>query len=183
MTAPLDADRPVALVTGGGGDIGRAIAVRLARMSRAVAIVDIDQCAADETAGLVEAAGCKAMAIRADVAIPLLEHCRTERVVALVVDGAGPLRRALTVADDGVAPTPAMVRDVLTAALHHGGAGLAVAANHPGGDPAPTETDRVLAAMVSAGAASVGLRFVGHVVVAGRLWEEVPAPVQRPLPG
>ena len=67
MTLPLDADRPVALVTGGGGDIGRAIAMRLARMSKAIAIVDIDPRAADETAGLVEAAGCKAMAIRADV--------------------------------------------------------------------------------------------------------------------
>ena len=43
MTAADDAGRPVALVTGGGGDIGRAIALRLGRMSRAVAIVDIDR--------------------------------------------------------------------------------------------------------------------------------------------
>jgi NAD(P)-dependent dehydrogenase (short-subunit alcohol dehydrogenase family) len=60
----------VALVTGGGGDIGRAIALRLGRMSRAVAIVDIDQAAAEQLAHLVEAAGCKAMAIRADVSSP-----------------------------------------------------------------------------------------------------------------
>ena len=114
----------------------------------------------------------------ADVAIPLLQHCRTERVVALVVDGSGQLRRALTMADGGVPPSPAMVRDVLTAALHHGGTGLAVASNHPDGDPEPTEGDRVLADAVNVGATSVGLRFVGHVVVAGRLWEEIPV---RPL--
>jgi NAD(P)-dependent dehydrogenase (short-subunit alcohol dehydrogenase family) len=59
--------RPVALVTGGGGDIGRAIALRLARSCRAIGIVDIDDEAADETAHLVEACGCVATAIRADV--------------------------------------------------------------------------------------------------------------------
>lgn len=57
----------VALVTGGGGDIGRAIALALARTSRAVAIVDLDEAAAAATAHLVEAAGAKALAIRADV--------------------------------------------------------------------------------------------------------------------
>jgi NAD(P)-dependent dehydrogenase (short-subunit alcohol dehydrogenase family) len=59
--------RPVALVTGAGGDIGRAIALRLARSSEAVAIVDIDQLAARETADLVIAAGCRTIAISADV--------------------------------------------------------------------------------------------------------------------
>ncbi len=119
----------------------------------------------------------------ADVAIPLLQHCRTERVVALVVDSTGQLRRALTMTDSGVSPSPAMVRDVLTAALHHGGGGLAVASNHPDGDPEPKEADRVLADAVAAGAASVGLRFVGHVVVAGRLWEEVPVRSRPAVPG
>lgn len=119
----------------------------------------------------------------ADVAIPLLLHVRTPRVVALVVDPVGQLRRAVTLADGGAAPSPTVVRDVLTATLHHGGGGLAVASNHPDGDPEPTEADRVLAGAVSAGAASVGLRFVGHVTVAGRLWEEVPVAAARWLAG
>ncbi|MDD1536470.1 MULTISPECIES: SDR family NAD(P)-dependent oxidoreductase [unclassified Bradyrhizobium] len=62
-----DDRRPVALVTGGGGDIGRAIALRLARMSAAVAIVDRDDAAANAVARLVEDAGGKALAIGADV--------------------------------------------------------------------------------------------------------------------
>lgn len=70
MTTGDDAGRLVALVTGGGGDIGRAIALRLARTSQAVAIVDIDERAAAQTARLVESAGCKATAIRADVSNP-----------------------------------------------------------------------------------------------------------------
>ncbi len=67
MTPATDADRPVALVTGGGGEIGRAIALRLAGMSRAVAVVDLDQVHAAETADLVEKNGCGARVILADV--------------------------------------------------------------------------------------------------------------------
>ena len=119
----------------------------------------------------------------ADVAIPLLEHVRTGRVVALVADGAGQLRRVLTVADDGAVPSPSVVRDVLTAALHHGGAAIALVINHPDGDPAPTERDRALVGGVGSGAASVGLRLVGGVVVAGRLWEEVPVRSQPEVLG
>lgn len=87
MTPPLDTDRSVALVTGGGGDIGRAIALRWARTSEAIAIVDIDQHAADETARLVEAAGCRAMAIRADVA----SSQETAAFVEAIESGLGPI--------------------------------------------------------------------------------------------
>jgi NAD(P)-dependent dehydrogenase (short-subunit alcohol dehydrogenase family) len=87
MNVTPDADRPVALVTGGGGDIGRAIAMRLARNCRAVAIVDIDQEAAAQTAQLVQAAGCEALAIRADVSDP---H-QTAGFVDTVEAGLGPI--------------------------------------------------------------------------------------------
>jgi NAD(P)-dependent dehydrogenase (short-subunit alcohol dehydrogenase family) len=87
MNATPDADRPVALVTGGGGDIGRAIAMRLARNCRAVAVVDIDEEAAAQTAQLVQAAGCKALAIRADVSDP---H-QTAGFVDAVEAGLGPI--------------------------------------------------------------------------------------------
>ena len=80
-------DRPVALVTGGGGDIGRAIALRLAPNCSAVAIVDIDEGAATQTAHLVEAAGCKAMAIRADVSNPQ----QSAAFVDAVEFGFGPI--------------------------------------------------------------------------------------------
>lgn len=79
--------RLVALVTGGGGDIGRAIALRLAKDSAAVAIVDIDEQAAAATARLIEAAGCKAMAVRADVSDPQ----DTAAYVSVVEAGLGPI--------------------------------------------------------------------------------------------
>lgn len=119
----------------------------------------------------------------ADVAIPLLQHCRTERVVAFVVDGSAQLRRALTIADDGIALSPVLVREVLTAVLHHGGGGVALASCHPGDDPVPTEVDRLVADAVASGARSVGLAFIGAVTVAGRLWDEVPVRPGAPQPG
>ncbi|MFT4121170.1 SDR family NAD(P)-dependent oxidoreductase [Bradyrhizobium sp.] len=80
MTA---ADRPpVALVTGGGGDIGRAIALRLARMSAAVAIIDRDEAAATATARLIENAGGHAIAIPADVSSALDTAAFVETVEA-----------------------------------------------------------------------------------------------------
>ncbi|MCU1371805.1 MAG: repair protein [Ilumatobacteraceae bacterium] len=112
----------------------------------------------------------------ADLAIPLLQHCRTHRVVAFVVDGSAQLRRAVTIADDGIALSPVLVREVLTTVLHHGGGAVALASSHPDGDAAPTEVDRLVADGVATGARSVGLGFIGAVTVAGRLWEEVPVP-------
>ncbi|MFC7397464.1 SDR family NAD(P)-dependent oxidoreductase [Chelatococcus sp. GCM10030263] len=57
----------VALVTGGGGGIGRAIALRLAAGGADVAVVDLDESLGAETARLVEAAGRRALFLRADV--------------------------------------------------------------------------------------------------------------------
>jgi NAD(P)-dependent dehydrogenase (short-subunit alcohol dehydrogenase family) len=87
MTQAIDAARPVALVTGGGGDIGRAIALRLARTSQAIAIVDINEGAARETGDLVIAAGCRAIAIRADVS----NARETAAFVEAIEDGLGPI--------------------------------------------------------------------------------------------
>jgi NAD(P)-dependent dehydrogenase (short-subunit alcohol dehydrogenase family) len=57
----------VAIVTGGGGGIGRAIATRLAQGGSDIAIVDLDPAMGAETARLVEQAGRKALFIRADI--------------------------------------------------------------------------------------------------------------------
>jgi NAD(P)-dependent dehydrogenase (short-subunit alcohol dehydrogenase family) len=87
MTRTIETARPVALVTGAGGDIGRAIALRLARSSRAVAVVDIDELAARETADLVIAAGCRSMAICADVS----SDAETAAFVDIVERELGPI--------------------------------------------------------------------------------------------
>jgi 2-hydroxycyclohexanecarboxyl-CoA dehydrogenase len=57
-----------AVVTGGGSGIGRAVAQRLAKDNAAIAIWDLNEQGAIETAGLITAAGGKAIALRADAA-------------------------------------------------------------------------------------------------------------------
>lgn len=57
----------VAVVTGGGSGIGRAIAEALAGAGAAVAVLDANGNAAEDVAGAIAAAGHKAMAVTCDV--------------------------------------------------------------------------------------------------------------------
>lgn len=57
----------VAVVTGGGSGIGRALALRLAREGARVVVADIDEADAAETAHQATAAGGEAIAFRTDV--------------------------------------------------------------------------------------------------------------------
>ncbi|MGH6651496.1 MAG: SDR family NAD(P)-dependent oxidoreductase [Sphingopyxis sp.] len=67
MTDRIRLDGQAAFVTGGGGGIGRAIAIRLAEAGADVAIYDIFPERAEEAAARVREAGRKALAIPGDV--------------------------------------------------------------------------------------------------------------------
>ena len=67
MTDDGNTDR-VALVTGGGGGIGREICLGLARDARRVAVADLRVPEATETAAAISAAGGTAIAVEMDVA-------------------------------------------------------------------------------------------------------------------
>jgi 2-hydroxycyclohexanecarboxyl-CoA dehydrogenase len=77
----------VALVTGAGRGIGRAIALRLARAGLAVGVTDLDGGAAEAVAGEITAAGGRAAGAAADVTS--LDAMRA--AVAAVEAACGPL--------------------------------------------------------------------------------------------
>lgn len=76
-----------ALVTGGGGALGRASSLLFAREGAAVAVVDIDADAARETVRLIAAQGGRAVAVPADIS----NEREAARAVADAVDTLGGL--------------------------------------------------------------------------------------------
>ncbi|HEY6317142.1 MAG TPA: SDR family NAD(P)-dependent oxidoreductase [Acidimicrobiia bacterium] len=78
-------DGKAAIVTGGGGGIGRGIAERFAAEGAAVTLAEIDEGRAAETAAAIEAAGGTVQPVVADVR----EAADVQRVVAAALDLTG----------------------------------------------------------------------------------------------
>lgn len=57
------------------------------------------------------------------------------------------------------------VRKVIERALAHKASGFIVVHNHPSGDPTPSEQDRELTRALKAAAATVGVRFLDHLII------------------
>lgn len=76
-----------ALITGGGGGIGRATALAFTREGARVAVADVTTDAAEQTAALVNAAGGQAISLGGDVS----DGAQVEVMVSAVVAAFGQL--------------------------------------------------------------------------------------------
>jgi DNA repair protein RadC len=102
-----------------------------------------------------------------------LATARRERLIVVVCDAGNRVLRVVAVAEGALDRSMLPVREILNAVLRNDGRAFALAHNHPGGTAEPSEADRRATRAVMAAAATVGLRFLGHVVVTANDWREV----------
>lgn len=96
MTTPLDLaglEGRVAVVTGGGNGIARQVCLQLAAFGCDVAVVDVDEEAAQRTAEEVRGAGRRAVGLAHD----LTDHASPGLMVAEAVEALGPISVAVNV--------------------------------------------------------------------------------------
>lgn len=111
----------------------------------------------------------------AELAAAMLADSRREKVIIFICNRAGRLLHPHELSAGSDRRSVIEVREVLNAVLRHDGASFALAHNHPSGDPTPSDADVRATEAAADGAKTVGLRFLGHVIVAGRdAWSEVP---------
>jgi len=113
----------------------------------------------------------------------LLSGLRRERVIVFVCDRRSRLLREVHLSQGTSARALIDVREALNAVLRHDGTSFALAHNHPSGDTLPSPADVKITGDLAAAAKTVGLRFLGHVVVAGDKWAEVAVTPARQTPG
>jgi DNA repair protein RadC len=110
----------------------------------------------------------------ADVVRPELLHRDAERFVVVVADRAARPIELVLMRDGGVDERTVQPADVLQAVLTRGGRSFAVAHNHPSGVLDPSVADLMLTRRLDQSAATLGIRFLGHILVAGDSWKALP---------
>lgn len=108
------------------------------------------------------------------VARRYLDGQRRERVVLLICDAANRLRRTVVVSEGALDRSLVPIRETLNAVLRHDGRAFALAHNHPSGGSEPSRADQRVTQELNKAANVLGLRFLGHVVVApGGVWDSI----------
>lgn len=109
----------------------------------------------------------------ASIARGELANARRERLIVLVCDAGNRVQRVVTVSEGALDRSIVPLREILNAVLRHDGRAFAIAHNHPSGTAEPSEADRRATDLVKAAAKTVGLRFLGHVVVTAHDWRAI----------
>lgn len=141
--------------------------------AKAAALVAAFQLARRLAGQVDQAAVLRSASDVARIALVELDGARRERVIVLICDSANRLRRTVVVSEGSIDRSLVPVREVLNAVLRHDGRAFALTHNHPSGSPDPSDADRRATKEVEVAAKMAGLRFLGHIIVAGQRWTAV----------
>ncbi|NUS43806.1 MAG: DNA repair protein [Mycobacteriaceae bacterium] len=122
-------------------------------------------------------------AVAVALARPKFAGSRTERLLVEGCDAQDRLRHSLFVAEGAIDGVAVPVREILNAVLRHDGCSFVVVHNHPSGNPDPSPEDRHATARLADSARTVGLRFLGSVIIAGERWAATGRPNRPPAAG
>lgn len=89
---------------------------------------------------------------------------RRERLVAAYVSASGHVIAAEVIAGGGTSGVVAEARNLFTNALLLDARGLALAHNHPSGDPMPSEIDRRTTETIRQMADLLGIELIDHFI-------------------
>ena len=113
---------------------------------------------------------------------PQLASLVHEETWVAALDAWGGIRGTRMVCRGGILTGALMLSDVLRAALDMAAVKFAMAHNHPGGDPTPSEDDIYLTSSIEHAAHRIGLEMAHHVIVTpGDRWAAVLGQVRKPL--
>jgi 3-oxoacyl-[acyl-carrier protein] reductase len=90
-------DGRVAIVTGSGSGLGKAMAISLSREGAKVVVTDVNETAMEETVALIKSGGASALAVRCDITDP----GQVQAMVATCVDEFGQIDILVNNAGDG----------------------------------------------------------------------------------
>jgi len=90
-----------------------------------------------------------------------------EQCIALLLDTRHRLIRIAEIAQGTLNASLVHPRDIFKAAIAANAAAVIVAHNHPSGDPAPSEEDRLLTQRIFEAGRLMGIAVLDHLIVAG----------------
>jgi len=102
-----------------------------------------------------------------------LAGLRRERVIVFVCDRRSRLVSEVRLTEGSANRSLLDVREVMNAVLRHDGESFALAHNHPSRDVQPSQNDVEATQSVAYAAKTIGLRFLGHVIVTDDEWSTV----------
>ena len=106
----------------------------------------------------------------ADLLAPLFAGAQGEKLAVVYLDKA---RRLIAVEEHdlgGGDETILPIREIFTAALEHGAAGMVIAHNHPSGDSNPSPADEAATRRLAETSEALAIVLHDHLIFAGGEW-------------